>query len=192
MKILVYNLPFLEVKGTFVNTFDELYEKIDKDFDVLILNFLDISDLIEIRNMFKGIVIFLCNYVDEITYKKALEYGDYCYGFYELFKLYYRLKYLEKKLKKRKFFKYKNLFFDLQSEKLFKDREEINLTCGEKEILKILIQNKDRFLDKYKILEMSDYIDNEDSVKVLISRLRKLGFEIESLKNQGYRIKEEK
>ncbi|WP_457560206.1 hypothetical protein [Caminibacter sp.] len=192
MRVLIYNLPFLEVKGKKVNGFDELYEEIDKKYDVLILNFLDIADFLELKNYFEGVVIFLCNYVDELTYKRALEEGDYCYGFNELFRLHYRLEYLKRKFKKRKFFKYKNLFFDLENERLFKNREEIGLPKGEKEVLKILIQNKDKYLDKFKIVELCDYVDNEESVKVLISRLRKLGFEIESLKNQGYKIKEEK
>ena len=185
-------MPYLEVKGTYVNGFDELYEEISKNYDVLIVNFLDVSDFLEIKNYFDGVVIFMCNYVDEMVFKKALEYGDYCYSFYESFKLRYRLEYLERKFKKRKFFRYKDLFFDIQNERLFKNRVEINLTKGEKEVLKTLIQNKDKYLDKYQILEQTDYVDNEDSVKVLISRLRKLGFEIESLKNQGYRIKEDK
>jgi biotin operon repressor len=34
-----------------------------------------------------------------------------------------------------------------------------------------------------------DSIESETSIKVLISRLRKLGFKIENKKNLGYKIK---
>jgi len=193
MRILIYNLPYLNLKGKFVDSFDEFYEEVLKDYDIVILNFLNYSDLAEIieLNKINSIIIFMCNIIDELTYKKALELGDYCYCFYEEFKLKYRIRYLQKKFNKGNFFKYKNLFFDLEKDKLYKDREEIKLTIGEKEVLKTLIENKDRFISKSEILENCDYVEHEDSVKVLISRLRKLGFEIEALKNQGYRIKEE-
>ncbi len=190
MNILIYNLPYLDVEGKKVYEFDDLYEEIDKNYDVLIVNFEYLDDFLEIKKYHKGSVVFMYYYSNHTIYKRALENGDYFYTYDELYKLQTRLEYLRKKLKKSEFFRYGDLFFDIKNERVFKNREEISLTNGEKEVLKILVQNKNRYITKFDIMDMTDYIENENSVKVLISRLRKLGFEIETLKNQGYKIKE--
>ena len=66
------------------------------------------------------------------------------------------------------------------------------MSKAEFEVIKLLLLNKDKFITKDFILENVNEINSYDTIKVLISRLRKLGFEIETLKNSGYKIKEEK
>jgi len=41
-----------------------------------------------------------------------------------------------------------------------------------------------------EILEECDHIESENSIKVLITHLRKIGFDIENKKNVGYRLKD--
>ena len=66
----------------------------------------------------------------------------------------------------------------------------MKLTAAEKELLFFLLKNKNRFVSKELIINSCESIDSIDSVKVIISSLRKKDFEIENQKNLGYKIKE--
>ena len=192
MKIISFgvnlNLDY-PVKKTFDNQIfiDEIYYK---HYDIILIYFNNLSYLKDVKTDSK--IIFIYEYIDELIYKKALEYGDYIYTIDETWKLNYRVKYIQKQLKIKDIFKYKNLIFNLKTKNLYKNKELINLSNGMIDLLTLLIKNKNKFISKEFILYNSDYIENESSIKVLISKLRKIGFEIENQKNSGYKIKEQK
>jgi DNA-binding response OmpR family regulator len=145
----------------------------------------------EIKKYYKGIVIFISEICDEFVYNKVLKVADYCYTYLELFKLKIRLEYLEKKVGnlKTKIFKFKEFVFNFANNQLYKNSEPIKLTKAESEILKLLITNRNKYLSKEDIISMSSSIDSINSIKVLISNLRKLGIEIENVKSFGYKLK---
>ena len=101
----------------------------------------------------------------------------------------FRLKHLSKKLNQKDIFIFNDLIFNLKTKELYKNRELIKLSPTKKEILKLLIENKNRFISKEYILENTEDIDKISSIKVLISKLRQLGFEIENQTHLGYKIK---
>ena len=172
---------------------EEFFKKVlSKKYDILIINFNFLSSFLEIKRFFDGVVIFVYDFVDGLIYKRALEVGDYFYLFSEMWKIDFRLEYIAKKLNKKRVFIFKDLVFDLKTKELYKNRENVKLTPAEKDILEFLIRNRNSYISKEFILENSENIDNISSIKVLISKLRKLGFNIDNQKNLGYRIKEEK
>jgi len=197
MNILIFGLEFgcKDYDCKYVYDENNFYNEIlFKHYDILIINFDFLSSFLEINKFFKGIVIFIYSFVDEIIYKKALEIGDYFYIFNEIWKVPYRLKYISKRIlnQKNDIFIFNDLIFNLKTKTLYKKRKNIKLSPSERDILKLLIKNRNKFISKEFILENSENVDNISSVKVLISKLRKIGFKIENQKNLGYKIKESK
>jgi len=197
MKVLIFGVEYYNKSYDleYVYDSDEFYEKIlNKKYDVLIVNFDLFEYVSEIKRFFEGKIIFISAFIDELVYKKSLEMGDFCYSFDEMWKLNYRLLYLRKHILglNSLVFKYKDFIFDLKRKVLYKNNEEVFLSPAEKEILKLLILNKNQYLSKDFILNNCEYIESENSIKVLISKLRHLGFDIINQKNLGYKLKEKK
>ena len=194
MKVLIFGVDFrcknYDVKYVYDENefFDEV---VFRHYDVIIVDFSFLSSFLEVYENFEGVVIFINSFVDELVYKKALEIGDFLYSYDEKWKISYRLKYIAKKLSKKDVFVYKDLIFNLKTKMLYKNRNPIKLSPAERDILELLIQNKNRFISKDFILENSKNIDTISSIKVIISNLRKLGFNIKNQKNLGYKIKED-
>jgi len=192
MKILIFGVDYKinDFECKFVFNEDEFYEEIiNRHYDVLIVNFDYFSEFSEVKRFFKGIVIFAYGYVDELIYKKSLEAGDYFYIFDELWKLDYRLKYISKKLlDQKRIFIFNDLVFDLKEKVLYKNKKSIKLSPAERDVLTLLINNKSSFISKDFILQNSENIDTISSIKVLISKLRKLGFDIENQRELGYKL----
>jgi len=194
VKVLVFGVDYIneDYDLEYVYNVDEFYTKVlNKKYDVLIVNF-DLFEFVsEVRRFFEGKIIFISSFIDELVYKKSLEIGDFCYHFNEVWKVSFRLKYLQKELLNlnSNIFKYKDLIFDLKRKVLYKDKKEVSLSPAERELLKLLVVNKS-YLDKDFILNNCENIDSEGSVKVLISKLRQLGFDIVNQKNLGYKLKE--
>lgn len=194
MNILIFGVEFECNNFEYKYVFDEekfFNEILFKNYDVLIINFDFLSFFLEIKQYFKGVVIFVYGFVDELIYKKALEIGDYFYTFEEKWKIPYRLKYISRKILnlKSNVFVFNDLVFNLKTKELYKNRKNISLSPAERDILKLLIENKNRFLSKEFIVDNCENIDNISSIKVIISNLRKVGFEIDNKKNLGYKIK---
>ncbi len=194
MKILIFGVDFICQRFECKNVYDEeqfFDEIIYKNYDVLIINFNLLESFLEVNRYYNGMVIFVTGYIDELIYKKSLEIGDYCYTYEEIWKLPYRLKYIAKKYLNQKstVFAYKDLVFNLKTKELYKNRESVKLSPAERDILKMLVKNKDKYISKEYILDNSENIDNPSSIKVLISKLRKLGFDIINQKDLGYKLK---
>jgi len=194
VRILIFGVEYTnrEYDLEYVYGVDEFYTKIlNKKYDVLIVNF-DLFEFVsEVRRFFEGKIIFISSFIEELVYKKSLEIGDFCYDFNELWKVDFRLKYLQKELLNlnSNIFKYKDLIFDLKRKVLYKDKKEVSLSPAERELLKLLVVNKN-YLSKDFILSNCENIESESSIKVLISKLRQLGFDIVNQKNLGYKLKE--
>jgi len=165
---------------------------LQRHFDVLLISFEYYPFFLEIKNYFKGYTIFLTNECDNLSYKKILEVADYCYTYLEIYKLNIRLMYLRKRILKLNatVFRYKDFFFNFATNELYKNSEPIKLSQADVELLKALIKNRNKYLSKEEILEECDHIESGNSIKVLITHLRKIGFDIENKKNVGYRLKE--
>ena len=191
--ILLYNYSDFLHKD-FVSESEEFFSKVlNKKYDILVINFDFYKDLMEVRNYIKGYIIFFAEYIDEVVYKKALEVGDFCYDYNEIYKLNLRIKYLEKKILKlnSSIFKFNDLLFNFNTKELYKNKQNIKLTQAESELLQTLIKNRDRYIDKLEILDECENIGSIDSIKVLIANLRKLGFVINNKKNLGYKLEVE-
>jgi len=194
VRILIFGVEYTnrDYDLEYVYEVDEFYAKVlNKKYDVLIVNF-DLFEFVsEVKRFFEGEIIFISSFIDELVYKKSLEIGDFCYHFNELWKVDFRLKYLQKELLNlnSNIFKYKDLIFDLKRKVLYKDKKEVFLSPAERELLKLLVVNRN-YLSKDFILSNCESIESEGSIKVLISKLRQLGFDIVNQKNLGYKLKE--
>jgi len=194
MKILIFGVDykFEDYECKYVNNTENFYyEIIFKYYDILIIDFNYLSKLLEVKDYFKGFILFVYNYIDELIYKKALEVGDFIYSYEDLWQIKYRIKYISKKFLniKSDVFIFNDLVFNLKTKELYKNRKYVKISPAEKDILKVLIKNKNRFVSKDFILQNSENIDTISSIKVLISKLRKLGFDIENQRELGYKIK---
>jgi len=188
-----YLLNFENFDTTYVYEENAFYDAvINKKFDVIVVSFSFFPQYMEVKRFLDSTVIFVNSYCDSFIYKKILEVADYCYRYDEGDKIYFRLKYLQKKLLKTKasVYKFGDLLYNFNTNELYKNSVPVKLSSAEKELLKTLIKNRNTFLSKDDILMECDSIESESSIKVLISHLRKLGFEIENQKNLGYRLKE--
>jgi DNA-binding response OmpR family regulator len=196
MRILCYlgqNLNLPGFNTVFVYDENGFYDIVlNKKFDVVLISFDFFGHFLEIREYIKSTVVFVNYYCDSLIYKKVLEVADYCYLYTETDKLKLRLEYLRKKTLKTKsgVFKIKNLLYNFVIDELYQNSEPVKLSSAEKELLRALIKNRNRYLSKEDILMECDTIESEASIKVLISHLRKLGIEIENQKNSGYILKD--
>ena len=176
---------------TFTNSVEEFYDTfLDRYYDLLITDFDFYKDVKEFVNIYNGYIIFLCKNCDESKYKSSLEIADFCYSYTELFKLNYRIEYLKRKVFKSRdsIFKYKDLLYNFNTSSLYKNGELIKLTKAQLELISLLIKNRNHFLSSEQIVNISSFIGSISSIKVLISSLRKLGFDIISKQNLGYKL----
>ena len=196
MRILAFldlDIRFDEFEIVYVYDENEFYEKIiNKKFDVLLVSMSFFKEFLEIKNYIKNEVVFINEYCDIQMYKKALEYGDYCYTLDEFEKLRLRLLYLQKKIYKNKsqVFKFDEFLYNFKTKTLYKNSEIIKLSRAEIELLENLIKNRNGYMSKEDIVMSCDSIESESSIKVLISHLRKIGLNIVNQKNLGYKLKE--
>jgi len=183
----------------YLENFEAIYAKEEEEFfdlvlnkkrDVLIVSVNYLKAFLEIKRYINAYVIFITDVCNDVMYKKVLEFGDDCFLYYEK-KIVYRLAYLRKKMIKSNSDVYKNgdILYNFNTKTLYINSEPIVLSRAEKELVETLIKYNDSFIDKYGILEECDSINNVDSIKVLISKLRKIGLEIDSIKNLGYKLK---
>lgn len=190
MKILNYS--FFENEKLDMKKVDDneafFNEVISKKYDVILADFSFYSDVKEIKKFFNGYIIFLNYFCDSLYYKKVLEIGDFCYLYSEYEKIVLRLSYLKRKLLKGDVVKFGNFIYNFKSKNLYYKNNLLPLTKAESEVLYFLVKNSNRFVSKIEIVENCDFIDNINSVKVIISNLRKKGINIINKKNLGYKI----
>ena len=82
---------------------------------------------------------------------------------------------------------YKDFIYDLEKDMLKKGEEKVKLTKSEKILLKIFLKNIDSTIPKEIIFEEFDNL-SDGSLRVHLSSLRKIGFDIQSEKSIGYSL----
>jgi DNA-binding response OmpR family regulator len=86
--------------------------------------------------------------------------------------------------------KYGDMFYNIKTKTLYKNNKKIELTPLENELLVLFFKNKNRYIPKCEILERFEITDG--SLRVKLSNIRKLGFEIINNREYGYQLKEKK
>ncbi len=86
--------------------------------------------------------------------------------------------------------KYGDMFYNIKTKTLYKNNKKIELTPLENELLVLFFKNKNRYIPKCEILERFEIADG--SLRVKLSNIRKLGFEIINNREYGYQLKEKK
>jgi DNA-binding response OmpR family regulator len=184
----------LDMAGvTFTSDVNEFYDNfLEQHYDILVANFDFYSYVREFDSVYDGYIILLCEYSNELLYKRALEFADYCYAYSEFYKLKHRLDFLKRKIYKTRgaIFKYRDLLYNFNTKTLYLKSQSTQLTKAQQELLEVLIKNRDNYTSSESIINICEYIGSIGSIKVIISTLRKLGFDIISKQNLGYKLKE--
>ena len=200
MKVLIFDtkwsqfLKYLPYEIKFAYSEDEVYEITYKEkFDFYIFDFEEgyraLSNLRESGD--DTIAIFLSNIETFFAQKKAYKIAN------EFFKK--RCTYIEEvKIKidyfiKKEFgfenvIKYNNIFFYPSLHSVYVNNQKIELTPLENELLVLFFKNKNKYLSKDVIMDTFEI--SEGSLKVKISQLRKLGFDILNTRGLVYKLEE--
>ncbi|MCW8838321.1 MAG: response regulator transcription factor [Thiovulaceae bacterium] len=164
-------------------------------FDVNLADFSGFELLKMLReNGYKTPTIFLTSLDDISSLSKGFEVGadDYIKKPFDFDELLIRIQAQLRKVYKsyEDTLEYKNLTYQISSGELLNNDKLVSLTPQEKKLCTMLFQNIDKTLLKEDILYELD-IDGESSegaLRVYISKLRKTGLEIQTLKGIGYRL----
>ncbi|WP_326512111.1 response regulator transcription factor [Clostridium intestinale] len=182
----------------------------NEEFDLILLDIMlpsmnGIEVLRRIREESEIPVIMLTAKDETMDKVTGLDMGadDYITKPFEIEELLARIRVAlkRKKVIKKQELKYKDLLMDLEGYNLSYDGENIELTKKEFELLKYLLENKNRVLTRDKIIETVwgyDYFGDTNVVDVYIRYLRsKIDDKynqkiIHTLRGVGYMIKDEK
>jgi DNA-binding response OmpR family regulator len=201
IKILIYetnsywieNLKLLPYEVNFCFSEEDVYKKTYKNkYDFYIFDFSGYSILKELKQSGdKTISIFLSEFEDFNSQKKAYKIADDFFKksctYIEEIKI--KIEYYIKKIYNlSEIIKYKNIYFHTKSNIIYKNEQKIELTALEKELLILFFKNKNRYLNKDELLELLSI--TKGSLKVKITKLRKLGFKIENKREIGYILKD--
>jgi DNA-binding response OmpR family regulator len=201
IKILIYetnsywieNLKLLPYELNFCFSEEDVYKKTYKNkYDFYIFDFSGYSILKELKQSGdKTISIFLSEFEDFNSQKKAYKIADdffkKSYTYIEEIKI--KIEYYIKKIYNlSEIIKYKDIYFHTKSNIIYKNEQKIELTALEKELLILFFKNKNRYLNKDELLELLSI--TKGSLKVKITKLRKLGFKIENKREIGYILKD--
>ncbi|MNN42482.1 Response regulator ArlR [compost metagenome] len=182
----------------------------NEEFDLIILDIMlpsmnGIEVLRRIREESEVPVIMLTAKDETMDKVTGLDMGadDYITKPFEIEELLARIRVAlkRKKVTKKQELRYKELLMDLEGYNLSYDGENIELTKKEFELLRYLLENKNRVLTRDKIIETVwgyDYFGDTNVVDVYIRYLRsKIDDKynqkiIHTLRGVGYMIKDEK
>ena len=148
----------------------------------------------EIRKFSDVPIIFLTSLDSQKDIEKGFISGadDYIKKPFSLMELKFRIDAILKRVyNNHKKIDIKEYVFDTQNLELFKNNKKIHLKNKELRLLTLFIKNKNKILTKDDIFNEIyefDETPNEPSLRVFVSTLRKLGFEIETIKNVGYKF----
>ena len=202
IKILVFepdiywqnHLNMLPYNITFAFSEEEVFEYTFKNkFDFYIFDFENGYKVLEQlrKNEDNTISIFLSSLETFNAQKKAYE---YCDDFFKKSVTYVeeiKIKidyYVKKYFKIQDIIKYKDIYVNMKLNTIYKNGKKIELTTLEKELLFLFFKNKNRYLSKDYIIDILNMTNG--SLKVKISYLRKLGFDIINNRELGYKLKE--
>ncbi|MFT7003949.1 MAG: DNA-binding response OmpR family regulator [Sulfurimonas sp.] len=171
-----YNLFLFDVNVPFINGFELLKELRESG---------DITP-----------AIFITAKVDIDSISKGFDVGadDYIKKPFELEELIIRINAQIKKSFKSysNNILYKDLSFDIEKEKIYKDKVELHLTPSEYKLFELFMKNIGRTILKEEILYHIHNGDegSEATLRVQISKLKKVGLEISNSRGVGYRCEQ--
>ena len=200
-KIIIKSLELNLGKNYEVSSLSSFAQAANFDVSKYDLALIDISlgdgsglDLYEIFKGYKDIpIIFLTANDEETTIVKALDMGadDYITKPFTLGELNARIrKVLPDALS------FKNIRINAKEHVVLQDDIPVDLSIREYQLLEIFIKNKNKVLERTRLLELweaDDEFVNDNTLSVTISRLRnKLNLkELKTIKHVGYALNEE-
>lgn len=200
-KLIIKSLELNLGKNYEVSSLSSFAQAANFDISKFDLALIDISlgdgsglDLYEIFKEYKDIpIIFLTANDEETTIVKALDMGadDYITKPFTLGELNARIrKVLPDSLS------FKNISINAKEHVVLQDGMPVDLSIREYQLLEIFIKNKNKVLERTRLLELwetDDEFVNDNTLSVTISRLRnKLNLkELKTIKHVGYVLNEE-
>lgn len=174
-------------------TFDNRYDLLLLDVNVPFMNGFDIlNDLRQSGDTTPA--IFITSKVDIDSFKKGFQVGadDYVKKPFDFDELIIRIESLIKKAFKSydSSIKYGELLYDINQAKLFVNEKEIHLSPSELKLVEYFLKNKTKVLSNEELIDQTDK-ECEGSIGVLrvqISKLKKIGFNITNIRSVGYRL----
>lgn len=198
----------LEYVGYVCVTFDDgrkaaEYLTRDHGFDLALLDImlpgLDGFELFSRMECYNIPVIFMTAKTDSVSEVRGLKEGaeDYICKPFDMVTLLVRIeKVLERTGKLNRVYRCLDLVLDMDSRKLTKGGEEVNLPPLELDVLAVLMKNKNRTVSREQILNAiwgEDYFGDIRTVDVRVANLRKklgLNQQIRTISKVGYRLEE--
>lgn len=181
------------------STIKDAKEKVSNNYDLVILDVMlpDGNGLDFFKNYVDVPTLVLSAHDEEEDVVTSLDLGveDYIIKPFRSKELLSRINNIIKRNKKNNIKMYKNIIFDMDSYRLYKDDQEIILTGLELKLLFFLLENngiivtRDMIIDK--IWDVSGKFVNDNTLSVYIKRIReKIGHEdiIKTVKGVGYRM----
>lgn len=171
-----YDLFLLDINVPFINGF-ELLSDLRQSGDVTPSIF--ITARVDIESLAKGFEVGADDYIKKPFLMDEL-----------LIRINTQIKKSFKSYSKQ--IKYKNLLFDIDEEKIFKDNQELHLSPTEYKLFELFIKNIGKIVIKEDILYELHQGDegSEAALRVQISKLKKIGLHIINLRGVGYRCEE--
>lgn len=84
---------------------------------------------------------------------------------------------------------YKDLSYDVQQQKLFKNNIQLHLTPSEQNLVEYFLKHITKSLTTQELISCTNTEDGSIAVlRVQISKLKKIGFEISNIRSIGYRL----
>jgi DNA-binding response OmpR family regulator len=189
-RILIYEESLLPYKETFSDTYrvesacttdDILSMTFDHTYDLYIMHYSALQTIADLRESGdETAVIFTDDYYDTKHMKKAFLYGDdYLIRPLYLEDLAIRIDYHYRKCfnHTKHIVTYKDFYFHLHTRQLFHGSEKVKLSPNELTLLELLFGHMNKPLSKELIAERLES-SSDGSLRVYISKLNKLGFDI--------------
>jgi DNA-binding response OmpR family regulator len=169
-----FDLYLFDVNVPFINGF-ELLQSLRENKDITPAIF--ITALIDIDNLTKGFKVGADDYI-----RKPFNANE----------LIVRVDSLIKKSFKNyeSTIKYNDLSYDIKEEKVYKENEEIHLSPSEHQLLVLFLKNIGKVINKDDILfnlHDNDTLGSDATLRVQISKLKKIGLIITNIRAVGYR-----
>lgn len=164
-------------------------------FDVNIPDFSGFELLDMLRKSGNSIpCIFLTSLNDIASLSRGFEVGadDYLKKPFDFDELLVRIQALLRKSfsAKENEVTYKDLSYKIQTNELHKDKQLILLAPQEQKLLALFFRRMDETITKQEFLHELDAVNesSEGALRVYITKLRKIGLEIQTIKGIGYRL----